>query len=342
METVILTRQHIAKIVEEKGLDHFMDRMIARLGEAFRADGYGGITPAREGFLRGPADTAILEWMPHHRPGDSITIKTVGYTPSNPADFRLPTIIGSMTRYDDVTGRLLAVCDGILPTAVRTGAAAAVASRLLARPDSRVLGLVGAGAQAVTQAHALSRVFPLERILVHDIDPAHEQTFAERVEFLGLDVEVVPVVELEAAADIICTVTSVAVGAGPVLPGERLLPHAHVNAIGADLIGKFEVPLHVLKSAFVTTDHRGQALREGESQQLVESDLGPDLMALCADPALAAAHRDGLTVFDSTGFALEDHIAFDVLLELATDAGIGDYVRIEHLPEDALNPYAFA
>lgn len=83
--------------------------------------------------------------MPHHDPGRSITIKTVAYTPSNPGTFQLPTIIGSLTRYDDVTGRLLAVCDGILPTAIRTGAASAIASRLLARPDSRVLGLVGAG-----------------------------------------------------------------------------------------------------------------------------------------------------------------------------------------------------
>ncbi|MER7765583.1 ornithine cyclodeaminase family protein [Kitasatospora sp. NPDC096140] len=342
METVVLTRQHIAKIVKEKGFDHFMDRMISRLGEAFRAGGHGGVTPAREGFLRGPGDTAIIEWMPHHRPGDSVTIKTVGYTPYNPEEHRLPTIIGSMTRYDDVTGRLLAVCDGILPTAIRTGAASAIASRLLARPDSRVLGLVGAGAQAVTQAHALSRVFPLERIVVHDIDPAHARSFAERVEFLGLDVRVAPVAEIEASADIICTVTSVAVGGGPVLLGEHLLPHAHVNAIGADLIGKFEVPLHVLRSAFVTADHRGQALREGECQQLAEGDLGPDLMELCADPALAEAHRDGLTVFDSTGFALEDHVAFDVLLELAAEGGMGDHVQIEHLPEDALNPYAFA
>lgn len=104
METVVLTRQHIAKIVNEKGFDDFMDRMIARLGEVFREGGHGGITPARDGFVRGPGDTAILEWMPHHRPGESITIKTVGYTPSNPAEFRLPTIIGTMTRYDDVTG----------------------------------------------------------------------------------------------------------------------------------------------------------------------------------------------------------------------------------------------
>ncbi|RSS37487.1 ornithine cyclodeaminase family protein [Streptomyces sp. WAC08241] len=342
METVVLTRQHIAKIVNEKGIDDFMDRMIVRLDEAFREGGFGGVTPARDGFVRGPGDTAVLEWMPHHRPGESVTIKTVGYTPSNPAEFRLPTIIGTMTRYDDVTGRLLAVCDGILPTAIRTGAASAVASRLLARPDSRVLGLVGAGAQAVTQAHALSRVFPLERIVVHDVDPEHAASFAERVEFLGLDVKVGSVADVEAEADIICTVTSVAVGDGPVLRGENLRPHVHVNAIGADLIGKFEVPLRVLRSAFVTADHRDQSLREGEGQQLAESDLGPDLMELCARPGLAAEHRDGITVFDSTGFALEDHVAFDVLLELAAEAGLGEHLQIEQLPEDALNPYSFA
>lgn len=341
METTIITRHHVAKIVQEKGFDQFMDRMIDRLGAAFAAPEGHGVTPVRDGFLRGPGDTAILEWMPHHQPDDSITIKTVGYTPTNPTTHRLPTIIGTMTRYDDVTGRLLAVCDGILPTAIRTGAASAIASRLLARPDSRVLGLVGAGAQAVTQAHALSRVFPLERILVHDIEPAHEASFAERAEFLGIDVEVASVADIEAAADILCTVTSVGVGDGPVLLGERLRPHVHINAIGADLIGKFEVPKAVLKSAFVTPDHRGQALREGECQQLTDADLGPDLMTLCARPELAEAERERVTVFDSTGFALEDHVALDVLLELAAEAGLGDQVQLEHLPEDALNPYDF-
>ncbi|WP_267132839.1 ornithine cyclodeaminase family protein [Streptomyces cyaneochromogenes] len=318
-----------------------MDRMIVRLGEAFRAVGRRGTTPARDGFLRGPNDSAVLEWMPHHRPGESITIKTVAYTPTNPATYQLPTIIGTMARYDDATGRLLAICDGILPTAIRTGAASAVASGLLARRDSSVLGLVGTGAQAVTQAHALSRVFPLKRILVHDIEPAHAASFADRVEFLGLDVEIAPVAEIEAAADIICTATSVGVGDGPVLLGEHLRPHVHINAIGADLIGKFEIPLAVLKSAFVTVDHRAQALREGEAQQLTESDLGPDLLTLCAEPEVATVQQDRVTVFDSTGFALEDHVAFDVLLELAEEAGLGDRVQLEHMPLDALNPYAF-
>ncbi|MCF1594975.1 ornithine cyclodeaminase family protein [Streptomyces muensis] len=340
METTVLTRQHVAKLVKEGGNDRFMDRMIVRLQEAFTASAKG-VTPARDGFVRGPRNAAILEWMPHHDPGRSITIKTVAYTPSNPATFHLPTIIGSLTRYDDVTGRLLAVCDGVLLTAIRTGAASAIASRLLARPDSRVLGLVGAGAQAVTQAHALSRVFPLERILVHDIEPAHARSFADRVDFLGLDVRSVDRAELEAEADIICTVTSVGVGEGPVLSGEHLRRHVHINAIGADLIGKVELPRSVLKSAFVTPDHRAQALREGECQQLEPGDLGPDLMTLCAEPETAARFRDRTTVFDSTGFALEDHVALDVILELAQEAGIGDQVQLEHLPDDALNPYSF-
>ncbi|MEV7796372.1 hypothetical protein AB0O68_30980 [Streptomyces sp. NPDC087512] len=209
--------------------------------------------------------------MPHHDPGRSITIKTVAYTPSNPSTYQLPTIIGSLTRYDDVTGSLLAVCDGILPTSIRTGAASAIASRLLARPDSRVLGLVDAGTQAATQAHVFSRVFPLEQILVYDIEPAHAASFSDRVDLLDLDIRVVELAELETAADIICTVTS-----------------------GADLIGKFEVPVPVLKSALVTPDHRAQALREGECQQLDEADLGPDLMALCADPETASRYRDSV------------------------------------------------
>lgn len=171
----------------------------------------------------------------------------------------------------------------------------------------------------MTQAHALSRVFPLEQILVYDIEPAHAVSFADRVDFLDIDVRVVELAELEAASDIICTVTSVGVGDGPVLSGTNLRPHVHINAIGADLIGKFEVPkvpVAVLKSALVTPDHRAQALREGECQQLEEGDIGPDLMALCADPETAARHRDSVTVFDST-------------------------VQIEHLPDDALNPYSF-
>ncbi|MGK5548504.1 ornithine cyclodeaminase family protein [Streptomyces sp. URMC 127] len=344
METLILTQQHVAKLIGTCGRDRFMDLMTDRLQQAFAAAGTAGpagSTPPRDGFLRGQGGTGVIEWMPYHRPGQAMTLKTVSYTPANPRTHGLPTINGSVTRFDDTTGRLTALCDGGLLTAVRTGAASAVASRLLALPGSRTLGVIGAGAQAVSQAHALSRVFPLERILVHDTDPGHAQSFSARVDFLGLDVRVTRPEEIEPLADIICTATSVGVGEGPVLPGTRLRPHVHINGVGADLVGKTELPAHVLTSAFVVPDHLAQARREGECQQLPASAIGPELPQLAAAPEQAAAHRDDVTVFDSTGFALEDHVALDVLLELAEAAGIGDRLLVEHLPSDALDPYSF-
>jgi ornithine cyclodeaminase/alanine dehydrogenase-like protein (mu-crystallin family) len=317
-----------------------MDLMTDRLSEALAGSAQGtGNTPTRDGFRRCHAESGALEWMPHHEPGRAVTIKTVAYTPGNPGSLGLPTVLGTVARYDDATGHLVAISDGVLLTAIRTGAASAVASRLLAIPGARVLGLIGAGAQAVTQLHALSRVFPLERVLVHDIDPHHAASFAHRAAFTGLPVEVAGVPEIEAAADIICTATTVPIGAGPVLAGDSLRPHVHINAVGADLPGKVELPLHVLRRALVCPDHVGQSCREGECQQLGGHELGPDLPTICARPELAHQNRWRTTVFDSTGFALEDHVALDLILELAIRAGLGQRVELECIPGDALDPY---
>ncbi|MGC1732376.1 MAG: hypothetical protein WA731_06845 [Pseudonocardiaceae bacterium] len=340
-KTLVVGQDDLAAIVEACGWDTLMDLMIDRLQEALvDAKRGNGSTPARDGFRRGQGGSGVLDWMPHHEPGRSVTIKMVAYTPSNPGVQGLPTILGTVARFDDITGHLVAVSDGVLLTALRTGAASAVASRLLASTDSCVVGLVGAGAQAVTQLHALSRIFDLKRVLVHDTNPGHAASFPDRVAFLGVDVHIVGVPEIEASADIICTATSAPVGAGPVLPGTDLRPHVHINAVGADLPGKTELPVRLLRSALVCPDHVGQARREGECQQLGDDELGPDLPTLCAYPKLAHPHRRRLTVFDSTGFALEDHVALDVVLQLAVELGAGSRVQVEFITDDALNPYA--
>lgn len=338
---LVIGHDELTTVLEAVGRDTLMDTMIERLHEAL-VDAVGGLngTPAREGFQRGRDDSGVLEWMPHHDPGRSVTIKIVAYTPSNPDAVGLPTILGTLTRFDDVTGGLVAVSDGVLLTALRTGAASAVASRILASPDSRVIGLVGAGAQAVTQLHALSRVFELDRVLVYDINPDHAKSFLDRVAFLGLDVRLANVREIEESCDIICTATSVPIGEGPVLPGVAVRPHAHLNAIGSDLPGKTELPVRLLRRALVCPDHIQQARREGECQQLRDTDIGPDLLTLCAHPDRAVAYRQRLTVFDSTGFALEDHVALDIILEYAAKLGVGHRVQVEFAPANALDPYA--
>jgi ornithine cyclodeaminase/alanine dehydrogenase len=340
-ETLVIGSDDVARIIDVQGRDNLMDLLIERLREAFAEMARGnGVTPPRDGFVRCVGESGVLEWMPHHEPGRSVTIKTVAYTPRNPEELGLPTILGTVSRFDDVTGQLVAIADGVVLTAMRTGAASALASSLLAEEDSRVVGMVGTGAQAVTQLHALSRVFGIKRVLVHDLDPRHAASYSRRVAFLGLDVRTAELAEIESVADILCTATSVPVNRGPVISGTSLRPHVHVNAIGADLIGKTELPVEFLRNSLVCPDHLGQARREGECQQLPGQEVGPDLPTLCANPELAKQYRSRQTVFDSTGFALEDHVALDVLLELAVEHGIGRRIALEHLPEDALDPYA--
>ncbi len=162
--TTIIARDHIATIVDAVGLDQLMDEMIASLTSAI--SGYDATRThvrARDGFHYNEPDVGLLEWMPVMHTAQSTTIKVVGYHPSNPAQRSLPTILSTISVFDTATGHLTGLADGTFLTALRTGAASAVASRVLARPSSSVLGLIGCGAQSITQLHAILRVLPSSR-----------------------------------------------------------------------------------------------------------------------------------------------------------------------------------
>jgi ornithine cyclodeaminase/alanine dehydrogenase-like protein (mu-crystallin family) len=234
---------------------------------------------------------------------------------------------------------LVALTDGVFLTAIRTGAASAVATRVLALPTSSTLGLVGAGAQSVTQAHAISRVMPITDIVVYDVDPDAAGSAARRLAFIDADVRPVALEELERTADIISTATTVAPGGGPVIKGAGLKEHVHINAVGSDLPGKTELPLSFLRQALVCPDFHEQAQREGECQRLTEDEIGPELAAIVAGADEYDRYRSSWTVFDSTGIGLEDHVALNVLIRLANENGLGRPVRLEHVPLDPRNPY---
>ncbi|HEU4731246.1 MAG TPA: ornithine cyclodeaminase family protein [Kofleriaceae bacterium] len=338
-ETLIVTRDDVAAIVEAVGHDRLMDEMIAELGRALaQFDGVTGMR-ARDGFVIGASRAGVLEWMPILG-ADSALIKLVSYVPDNPGDRDLPTIVATLCLFDTTTGHLVALADGVVATAIRTGAVSALASRALARPDSTTVGLVGCGAQAVTQLHAISRLFRLERALVHDIEAEVARSFVARTAFLGLEVEVAPLDRVEREADILVTATSVAPGAGPVIRGGELRPAVHINAVGSDLAGKTELPLAVLERALVCPDYLEQAIREGECQQLSAAQIGPSLSEVLRRPDDHASWRERTTVFDSTGFALEDHVAMTIMLGHARALGLGTSLPIEYLAEDPQNPYS--
>ena len=343
MRTRVLAADDMAALLETVGRDHFMDLMIERLRGRFRDhDDEAVQARARDGFRYEKPSLGLLEWMPTHEIGGPVVVKMVGYHPTNPVQRALPSVIATSSMWDTESGHLVALADATLLTAVRTGAASGVATDLLARPGSITVGLVGLGAQAVTQLHAVSRVRPVVKVIALDTDDEVAETFTRRTAFLGLDVEVVDPERSSGIAgevDVLCTCTSVDIGAGPVVTDVETRSWLHVNAIGADFPGKLELPSSLVSRALVVPDILEQCIVEGECQQVDVDAIGPSLSDV-VQQGDGAAYRDELTVFDSTGWAVEDDVALRLAVELADRHGLGTDIELEHLPLDPYDPYA--
>lgn len=181
IKTRIFATDDVREIVRQVGIDRLLDETIESFANTlgiFDDDRYQ--VPVRDGFHYLDPHMGLLEWMPALEMGRRATVKLVGYHTHNRDSKRLPTILSAAFSLDTGSGHLLAIIDGTFPTALRTGAASAVASRILAVPDTSVLGIIDCGAQAVAQLHALARMFPLERVLVYDIDADTGHSFVAR------------------------------------------------------------------------------------------------------------------------------------------------------------------
>jgi alanine dehydrogenase len=230
---------------------------------------------------------------------------------------------------DPETGYPLAVMDGTDITAFRTGAASAVASKYLARKNPRTLGLVGAGRQAYTQFMAHAAIYDLELIKVYDISEACVTRFIRY--FPQYRIEAHPLPEV-LASDIVCTVTP---AHQPVVRKEWVKPGVHINAVGADAHGKEELDPEILNEAVIFVDDMRQASTSGEinvpldkgllDPNRIRGSLG-DIIA-----GLKAGRTDDkqITVFDSTGLAIEDIACARLIYEKVKDRE--GYTRLDFI-----------
>jgi ornithine cyclodeaminase/alanine dehydrogenase-like protein (mu-crystallin family) len=343
MKTRVLAAADMTRLLEVVGRDGFMDLMIERLRARFldHSDAAVEVRP-RDGFRYDKPELGLIEWMPTHETGGPVVVKMVGYHPTNPVQRSLPSVIATSSMWDTETGHLVAVADATLLTAVRTGAASGLATELLARRGPVVVGLVGLGAQAVTQLHAISRVREVDRVVGFDVDPDVAATFPERVGFLGLDVDTSGpdrAATILGDVDVLCTCTSVEIGAGPVIVDREARPWLHVNAVGADFPGKLELPSRFVNRSFVVPDTLEQCVLEGECQQVSSDRIGPSLSEVMQRGDEFETRRDELTVFDSTGWAVEDDVALRLAVELAAAHDVGEEIELERLPKDPYDPY---
>ena len=343
--TLIVTGQDLQEIISNVGLDSLMDQFIEETYLAFvNYDPTDSVMNQRSGYNYTEPLEGLVEWMPIRQISqDEVVIKVVGYHPRNPEQYHVPTIISTISKYDTRTGHLSALIDGVLPTSLRTGAAGAIASKLFGYSQTQSLGLIGCGAQSITQLHAISRVFDLKTVYYYDIDQLTSQSFVARASMLDLDCEFIQmsINEIVEVADIISTATSIGIGDGPLFQDVPTKEWLHINAIGSDFPGKFELPMSFLEKSYVCPDWIDQAVIEGECQNLETHQIGESL-SHCLKQANDVEHyKNSRTVFDSTGIALQDLVSSRIILEHADRLNIGQRVQIESVSLDEKNPYAF-
>ncbi len=253
-----------------------------------------------------------------------VALKFNGNFPANPAVHGLPTIQGAVLLCDGETGSLLAIMDSIEITLRRTAAATALAARYLARPDSATILVCGCGEQGAAQLAALRDLLPLRRLLAWDRDRDRAEAFARAAG--GLEAAAVPDLASAArASDVIVTCTT---AREPFLDTDMVRPGAFVAAVGADSPAKSEIAPALMARARVVADVVDQCAEMGDLRHALAAgamrreDVHAELAELASGAKAGRTADDEVTLFDSTGTALQDVAAAVRINERARGRGL--------------------
>ncbi|MFP4654212.1 MAG: alanine dehydrogenase [Methanohalobium sp.] len=257
-------------------------------------------------------------------------VKIVNVHPDNPSR-NLPTVMALVILNSTETGAPLSMMDGTYLTDMRTGAGGAVAAKYLARPDSKVIGMIGAGKQARSQLLALSQIFDIEKVKITSRKREHCDEFESRMkpvvnyEFVKTDIENV------CNCDILVTTTPVR---SPIVKYEWINKGTHINAIGADAKGKQELEPVLLKHAKIIVDDFEQASHSGEinvplSKDIISrTDIYGEIGEVIAGSKQGRLSDDEITVFDSTGLAIQDIVTANLVYKKAVNNDLGEKLKM--------------
>ena len=314
MKTLLLNREEVRSLLT-------METAMEAVERALAAHGRGETIMPSKVYLPLEKYSGDFRAMPAYFEG-SAGVKWVNAHPKNPAKHGLPAVMGLYILSDPDTAVPLAVMDATLLTGFRTGAVGGVASKHLAKPSPATIGFIGCGVQAgmLLSAHRTLYSF---RALMADRSPEAAARFAKEGE------GEVATVEEAAGCDIVCTSTP---SRSPILQREWIRAGTHINAMGADAPGKQELDPKILTDARVLVDGMDQATESGEvNVPLHAGDLRRDQISGTIGEVIAGARpgREGdeITVFDSTGLAIQDVALARRVYDEARSRGVGHEVE---------------
>jgi ornithine cyclodeaminase/alanine dehydrogenase-like protein (mu-crystallin family) len=262
-----------------------------------------------------------------------VAVKLNGNFPGNPKRNGLPTIQGVVLLCDATDGSLLAVIDSIEITLRRTAAASALAARYLAREDASSIAVCGCGDQGRAQVTALAEIASLRYVRVWDMDVEKAREFAgEMHEALGLEVTAVPTVrDATWGSDIVVTATSAQT---PFLTPECVSPGTFVAAIGADSPHKSELAAELLAGSKIVVDVLAQCVLMGDLHHAIDTGLvtSADVHAELGDLVIGRKpgrrNPEEITVFDSTGVAIQDVASAAWTYQRAIARNVGTFIPL--------------
>jgi alanine dehydrogenase len=255
--------------------------------------------------------------------------KWVSIRERNRERFNLPTVFSILIYTHPETGFPLAIVDGSYHTVMRTGAAAAVSAKWMARKNSKVLAIVGAGHMAEGALATCNEVFKWSEVRVWSRSQATLDHFVKEQQPKYESFEIKTSTKLEQTvrgADVVVTVTP---ARGPIVMADWIQPGTHIAAVGADKKGDQELEGVLLTRARIFVDDIRQCRTDGEinvplSQGLIsESDIAGEIGEVITGRKQGRTSDEEITIFDSTGIALQDSATVPLEYERAMAAGVG-------------------
>lgn len=309
-----------------------MPSTLLAVESGFREHGLKNVQMPPKSYLYFKKHNGDLRTMPSFMEKQDIAgVKIVNVHPDN-REKGLPTVMAVVVLNSTETGAPLAMMDGSYLTDMRTGASGGVAAKYLARPDSKVVGMVGVGDQARTQLLALSEVMDIEEVKIACRKPASCAAFEKEMQpVLSCDFTRKDSIREVCDCDILVTTTPVR---NPIVLSEWVPEGTHINAIGADAIGKQELDSSLLKRSKVVVDDIVQASHSGEinvplsSGIFSEDDIYSELGEIVAGIKPGRESDEEITIFDSTGLAVQDLSTANMVYEKALEKGIGKKLEL--------------
>jgi alanine dehydrogenase len=330
LETLLLTDDEVKKLLS-------MDEVMEEVESAFRENGLGHAQMPAKIYLFYKKYNGDLRTMPSYLEElDISAVKIVNVHPENRTKYHLPTVMAIIVLIDPKSGAPIAIMGGTIITDMRTGAAGGIAAKHLARKDSKIVGLVGAGAQARTQLMALLEVYrKLEEVRVWSRSKETKQRFVAEIEpvygHLCKITSVESIREAVEGADIVVTTTP---SRQPLVMNDVVSPGMHFNCIGADAPGKEELNPTILKRAKIVIDNWEQASHSGEinvplSQGIItKENVWAEIGEIVAGLKSGRESPEEITIFTSTGLAVQDAVTAKLAYNKAKQKGIGRLIKI--------------